>query len=125
MKQRNNSIDAIKGAAILLVMFGHVFVHNHMEDPYVYDFIKAVQMPLFIIISGYLCGQGRVVSSIKEYGIIIKKRAIAYLVPFFSWLTIMHLDNLAVAYKTIFVQLDYGLWFLAKNGAGCGSDERV
>ena len=30
MKQRNLSIDAIKGVAILLVMFGHVFVHNHM-----------------------------------------------------------------------------------------------
>ena len=113
MKQRNNSIDAIKGVAILLVMFGHVFVHNHMEDPYVYDFIKAVQMPLFIIISGYLCGQGRTVSNMREYGIVMKKRAIAYMVPFFAWFTVMHLDTLAEAYKIIFVQLDYGLWFLA------------
>ena len=112
MKQRNNSIDAIKGVAILLVMFGHVFVHNHMEDPYVYDFIKAVQMPLFIIISGYLCGQGRKVSDIKTYGKVMGKRAVAYMVPFFAWLTVMHLDNLVEAYKTIFVQLDYGLWFL-------------
>ena len=112
MKQRNNSIDAIKGVAILLVMFGHVFVHNHMEDPYVYDFIKAVQMPLFIIISGYLCGQGRKVSDIKTYGKVMGKRAVAYMVPFFAWLTVMHLDNLAEAYKTILVQLDYGLWFL-------------
>lgn len=112
MKQRNNSIDAIKGVAILLVMFGHVFVHNHMEDPYVYDFIKAVQMPLFIIISGYLCGQGRKISDVKIYGKVIGKRAISYIVPFFAWLTLMHLDNLAEAYKTIFVQLDYGLWFL-------------
>ena len=113
MKQRNNSIDAIKGVAILLVMFGHVFVHNHMEDPYVYDFIKAVQMPLFIIISGYLCGQGRTVSNMKEYGTVMKKRAISYMVPFFAWLTVMHLENLTEAYKIIFVQLDYGLWFLA------------
>jgi len=113
MKQRNNSIDAIKGIAILLVMFGHVFVHNHMEDPYIYDFIKAVQMPLFIIISGYLSGQGRKVTNIKEYGTVMKKRAVAYLVPFFAWLTIMHLGNLAEAYKIIFIQLDYGLWFLA------------
>lgn len=112
MKQRNNSIDAIKGVAILLVMFGHVFVHNHMEDPYVYDFIKAVQMPLFIIISGYLCGQGRKVTNMKEYANVMKKRAVAYLVPFFAWLTVMHLGNLAEAYRTIFVQLDYGLWFL-------------
>lgn len=113
MKQRNNSIDAIKGVAILLVMFGHVFVHNHMEDPYIYDFIKAVQMPLFIIISGYLCGQGRTVSNMKEYGTVMKKRAISYMVPFFAWLTVMHLENLTEAYKIIFVQLDYGLWFLA------------
>lgn len=113
MKQRNNSIDAIKGVAILLVMFGHVFVHNHMEDPYVYDFIKAVQMPLFIIISGYLCGQGRKVTTLKDYGNVMKKRAAAYLVPFFVWLTVMHLGNLVEAYKIIFVQLDYGLWFLA------------
>lgn len=113
MKQRNNSIDAIKGIAIILVMIGHVFVHNQMEDRYLYDFIKVVQMPLFIIISGYLCGQGRKISNIKAYGKVMGKRAIAYLVPFFSWLTIMHLANLGEAYRTIFFQLDYGLWFLA------------
>ena len=113
MKQRNLSIDAIKGVAILLVMFGHVFVHNHMEDPYIYDFIKAVQMPLFIIISGYLCGQGRKIENFKTYRYVLGKRVISYLVPFFVWLTMMHLNNLAEAYKTIFVQLDYGLWFLA------------
>ncbi len=111
MKERNISIDAVKGLAIVLVVIGHVFVHNHMEDPYIYDFIKAVQMPLFIIISGYLCGQGRKVTDVKSYGNVMKKRAIAYMVPFFVWLTAMHLNDLGTAYKTIFVQLDYGLWF--------------
>ena len=113
MKERNLSIDTIKGVAITLVMLGHVFVHNHMEDPYLYDAIRAVQMPLFMIISGYLCGQGRKITDLKSYGRVMNKRAIAYLVPFFVWLTIMHLKNLPEAYKTIFVQLDYGLWFLA------------
>lgn len=111
--QRNSSIDAIKGIAIVLVMIGHVFVHNQMEEAYIYDFIKAVQMPLFMIISGYLCGQGRKISDVKTYGKILGKRAVSYLVPFFAWLTIMHPLNLAEAYKTIFVSLDYGLWFLA------------
>lgn len=113
MKERNTSIDAVKGIAIVLVMLGHVFVHNHMEDPYVYDFIKAVQMPLFMIISGYLCGQGRKISDVKTYGKVMEKRAVSYLVPFFAWLTIMHLSNLWEAYQIIFFQLDYGLWFLA------------
>lgn len=112
MKQRNQSIDAIKGFAIVLVMLGHVFVHNHMEDPYVYDFIKAVQMPLFMIISGYLCGRGKKISDFRDYAGRLKERAISYLLPFFSWLTLMHLGNLKEAYRTIFVQLDYGLWFL-------------
>ena len=113
MKDRNQSIDAIKGVAITLVMLGHVFVHNQMEDAYLYDAIRAVQMPLFMIVSGYLCGQGRKISDLKTYGKVLKKRAIAYLVPFFVWLTIMHPTNLVQAYRTIFVQLDYGLWFLA------------
>lgn len=113
MRERNLSIDAIKGIAIVLVMLGHVFVHNQMEDPYVYDAIRAVQMPLFMIISGYLCGQGRKVSDVRSYGNVLKKRAIAYLIPFFTWLTLMHPTNLVEAYKIIFVQLDYGLWFLA------------
>lgn len=113
MKQRNSSIDAIKGIAIVLVMIGHVFVHNQMEDPYIYDFIKAVQMPLFILISGYLCGQGRKISDITIYRKNLGKRVVSYLLPFFAWLTVMHLHNLKEAYKIIFVQLDYGLWFLA------------
>ena len=113
MKQRNRSIDAVKGVAIVLVMLGHVFVHNHMEEPYVYDFIKAVQMPLFMIISGYLCGQGRKISDVKTYGKVMGKRAVSYLVPFFVWLTVMHPENLTEAYRIIFFQLDYGLWFLA------------
>lgn len=113
MKERNTSIDAIKGIAIVLVMLGHVFVHNHMEDPYVYDFIKAVQMPLFMIISGYLCGTGRKISDFPGYQKVLKKRGIAYLVPFFAWLTIKHMDNPAEAYGRIFFQLDFGLWFLA------------
>ena len=112
-KKRDSSIDAIKGLAIVLVMIGHVFVHNQMEDPYIYDFIKAVQMPLFMIVSGYLCGMGRKITDISSYGKIMKKRAAAYLVPFFSWLVLQHLNHLRLAFGRIFFELDYGLWFLA------------
>ena len=43
MKERNESLDCLKGIAILLVMFGHVQVHNHMTDPYLYD----VRLPIW------------------------------------------------------------------------------
>lgn len=111
-KERNESLDCLKGVAILLVMFGHVQVHNHMTDPYLYDVIKSLQMPLFFLISGYLAGAGTKVESIRQYRERMYKRAISYLLPFFSWLTIQHITYAPRAWKTALFQLDYGLWFL-------------
>ncbi|MCC8138920.1 MAG: acyltransferase family protein [Lachnospiraceae bacterium] len=112
MNKRNESIDSLKGIAILLVMFGHVQVHNQMTDPFLYDMIKSLQMPLFFLISGYLCGVGRKVKTLSELGRRIGKRAVAYLLPFFSWLLLQHITNVPEALKTVLFQLDYGLWFL-------------
>ena len=67
MRERNQSLDALKGITILLVMFGHVQVHNQMTDPYLYDVIKSLQMPMFFLISGYLAGVGTKIQSIKQY----------------------------------------------------------
>lgn len=109
---RSQTIDALKGIAILIVMVGHVLSWNHMEDGYLYDAIKVIQMPLFIMISGYLCGIGRRVTTLGEYGSVLKKRALAYLVPFFFWIVLQHplkpFSNIA---ETLF-GLDKGLWFL-------------
>ncbi len=109
---RSLTIDATKGAAILLVMLGHVLVWNDMEDGIIYDIIKVIQMPLFILVSGYLCGMGRKVSSLAEYGKILKKRAISYLTPFFFWIVLQHpLHPVSNVVETLF-GLDKGLWFL-------------
>ena len=109
---RSQTIDAAKGAAILLVMAGHVLVWNHMEDPYIYDVIKVIQMPLFMLISGYLCGIGRRVTSLASYGRILKKRALSYLTPFFFWIVLQHpLEPVSNIIETLF-ELDKGLWFL-------------
>lgn len=112
MKERNNSIDCLKGIAILLVMFGHIQVHNHMTDPYLYDIIKSLQMPLFFLISGYLAGAGTKIQDFKHYRSRMGKRAVSYLLPFFSWLVLQHMTYIPRALKTVLFQLDYGLWFL-------------
>ena len=109
---RSQTIDAIKGAAILLVMAGHVLVWNHMEDGYVYDVIKVIQMPLFIMVSGYLCGIGRKVRSLSDYGRILKKRALAYLTPFFFWIILLHPRHPFSSIVRVLFDLDEGLWFL-------------
>lgn len=112
MKKRNESLDCLKGIAILLVMFGHVQVHNKMTDPYLYDVIKSVQMPMFFLISGYLAGAGSKITGVEQYKDKMLKRAAAYLLPFFSWLIIQHITFVPRALKTVLFQLDYGLWFL-------------
>ena len=112
MKERNESLDCLKGIAILLVMFGHVQVHNQMTDPYLYDVIKSLQMPLFFLISGYLAGSGTKIQNLRQYAGRMKKRAVSYLLPFFAWLVLQHLTNIPEALRTVLFQLDYGLWFL-------------
>lgn len=112
MKKRNESLDCLKGIAILLVMFGHVQVHNKMTDPYLYDMIKSLQMPMFFLISGYLAGAGTKIESLAQYKERMSKRAAAYLLPFFSWLAVQHITFVPRALKTVLFQLDYGLWFL-------------
>ncbi len=109
---RSQTIDALKGIAILIVMAGHVLSWNHMEDGYLYDGIKVIQMPLFIMISGYLCGIGRKIKDLAGYGAVLKKRALAYLVPFFFWIVLQHpFHPFASIWETLFA-LDKGLWFL-------------
>ena len=111
-KPRSLTIDALKGAAILLVMLGHVLVWNHMEDGILYDVIKVIQRPLFILVSGYLCGMGQPVAGLSAYGIKLKKRALAYLTPFSFWIVLQHpLHPFSNIWETLF-GLDRGLWFL-------------
>lgn len=114
MKNRDTSLDAVKGFAILLVFFGHCLVWNHMSDtdPYFYDFIKSVQMPLFMMVSGYLAGMGFCRRTLKETGRLLGKRAAAYLIPFFVWPLLLHPLHPVTQIKGILFQLDRGLWFL-------------
>lgn len=112
MRERSESLDCLKGIAILLVMYGHVQVHNHMTDAYIYDVIKSLQMPMFFLISGYLAGAGTKIQDLKQYQIRMGRRAVSYLLPFFSWLMVQHLTDIPKALRTVLFQLDYGLWFL-------------
>lgn len=114
---RDISLDAVKGFAILLVMLGHCIVLNGLADPYLYDAIAAVQMPLFMAVSGYLAGQKHgepgqkpdLKSRAKTFG----KRSVTYLVPFFVWMIIVSFPHCLQELKIELFHLDYGLWFLA------------
>ena len=92
--QRNKAVDAVKGVAILLVMLGHCIVLNGLNetDPYIYDVIKSVQMPLFMLVSGVLASYSlHKYRQDKWYGIKkLPKRVVSYLLPFTSWFVVVY-----------------------------------
>ena len=114
---RDISLDAVKGFAILLVMLGHCIVLNGLADPYLYDAIAAVQMPLFMAVSGYIAGLKKPEAverpDLAKRATVLGKRSISYLVPFFSWMVIVSFPHCLKELKTELFHLDYGLWFLA------------
>lgn len=112
MKERNHSLDAMKGFVILLVMVGHIINLNKFEDPYIYPLIEAVQMPAFFMISGYISGFRAPVNNFNNFKGIIGKRAVTYLLPFFTWLLLKQWDDLIRGFTNTMMQLDRGLWFL-------------
>ena len=101
---RDISLDAVKGFAIILVMLGHCIVLNELADPYLYDAIAAVQMPLFMAVSGYLVGRRHdnlghkpdLKRSVKTFG----KRSVTYLVPFFTWMILVSFPHCLQELKT-------------------------
>lgn len=125
--QRNKAVDAVKGVAILLVMLGHCIVLNGLNetDPYIYDVIKSVQMPLFMLVSGVLASYSlRRYRQDIWYGIKkLPKRMVSYLLPFASWFVVVYIwthvwkDTLSLQSfltegKELLFQTDKGLWFL-------------
>lgn len=110
--ERNTGLDAVRGFAIFLVMLGHCIVLNNMADAYLYDAIKAVQMPLFMAVSSMLMGRKRVRMTGRELGRQLKKRALSCLVPFVSWIFVTNVTNFPQKLKSVLFQPDTGLWFL-------------
>ncbi|MBR4759335.1 MAG: acyltransferase family protein, partial [Lachnospiraceae bacterium] len=129
LNTRDRALDGTKGVAILIVMLGHCIVLNGLDqgDPILYDAIASIQMPLFMLISGMAAAMAGL--SFPK----LKKRAVAYLVPFFSWFVISYVwarirsgiwGNLNESISPISVtgflgelkdllfQTDRGLWFL-------------
>lgn len=110
--KRIQNLDALKGVAIILVMIGHCIVWNNMQDGIVYDAIKAIQMPLFMVVSGYTSGMMHNMDSYVLFRQKLGKRTIGYLVPFFTWIVILHIKELPQEIMATLFQIDRGLWFL-------------
>lgn len=80
---RNSSVDIIRGFAMQLVVFGHTISGTVKEysNSLLFQAIWTLQMPLFIVISGYVTRYSRPLVDSSSLWKFVKKRTLAYLLP--------------------------------------------
>lgn len=109
MQQRNNTVDIIRGFAMLLVVLGHTMSGSTSEfqDSLLFQVIWTLQMPLFIIISGYVTRYSRPLSDGAGLWKFVKKRSLAYLLPWVVWTLVV---RAAIFGQTQYFDLKFLLW---------------
>ena len=117
-KQRNDVVDMLRGIAMLLVVLGHTMMNGATgaEGTIVFNIIWTLQMPLFILISGYVTKYSRGISDFKSLLKYLLRKTIAYMLPWVIWtfvvrgLIIQQENFLDVKY--LLWHMDAGYWFL-------------
>lgn len=114
---RDVTMDALKGAAILLVVVGHAVQHSYVmfdANP-LFRLIYALHMPLFMFISGYVAFYGRDNLSLAH----LRKKASLLVLPFTAWYAVNYVvtgaylrTDLASYFGDWVLSPDRGLWFL-------------
>ncbi|MGP8153643.1 MAG: acyltransferase family protein, partial [Smithella sp.] len=84
---RDQTIDAIKGFTIILVVLGHAIQRNiiNSESNIISCLISSFHMHLFMFLSGYLIAQ----SISKPRYKWLFKRFVRLILPFFVWSIVM------------------------------------
>lgn len=119
---RNLIADAVRGLAIILVMTGHAISNNGTgyEEIILYKIIWSLQMPLFMIISGYVTKYSKAIIDKNTYSKYIKNKCISYLLPWFVWTIIVRgillksgeaSSGLISYIRYIMWHMDTGYWF--------------
>lgn len=115
---RNSFVDIVRGIAMLLVVLGHTITGCTVgsQDSFLFNVIWSLQMPLFILISGYVTKYSRGCKDIKSFGQFVWRRTLAYLLPLVVWTFVVH--GLVCGQKQFFditwlvYHMDSGYWFL-------------
>ena len=111
IKKRDGRLDALKGIAISLVVLGHILQAGYVgyENTVLFRVIWSLQMPLFMVVSGYLAGG----AALRR----IARRAQTYLIPFAScflikMLVFAHRLDVVRWVKELPFHLENSLWYL-------------
>lgn len=118
VKERNQFIDIMRGLAMLMVVFGHTMTGatTDSQNSLLFNIIWTLQMPLFILISGYVTRYSKELRTGLELLTFIKKRTVAYLLPWIIWTVLIRgiilKSNIFLNARYILWHMDTGYWFL-------------
>lgn len=118
MTHRNNIVDIIRGFAMLLVVLGHTISGSTVEYEvtFLFQLIWTLQMPLFIIVSGYVTRYSKPIDSAGKLWGYVRKRTLAYLLPWAVWTFfvrgLLFHQTAFFNLKYLFWHMDTGYWFL-------------
>lgn len=86
-ENRNQFVDIMRGIAMLLVVLGHTMTGCTVDSQksFLFNIIWSLQMPLFILISGFVTKYSRQISDGKGLWKYVKRRTVAYMLPWAVW----------------------------------------
>ena len=111
LKIRNNTVDIIRGIAMLMVVLQHTIARCCFDysNTFLFNAIWSLQMPLFFIISGYVTRYSKKVVNSKELFGLIKRRTCAYLIPWLVW-SFLYADSYLSINSLNHYHTFYGIW---------------
>lgn len=137
-KERNQFVDIMRGMAMLLVVLGHTMTGCTVDSQksLLYNIVWSLQMPLFILISGYVTKYSRSICDGKDLGKYVKRRTVAYMLPWAVWSFLIRGflfgESNWLKVKWLLWHMDSGYWFLATIwtismifGVACYLAERI
>ena len=119
--KRNTSIDFFRGIAMMLVVLGHTIsgAVTEYQSSVLFNIIWTLQMPLFMLISGYVTKFGKRMDTCSSLGRYMIKRTISYLFPWLVWTFLVRgllINGIQGGWyfnlKYLFWNMDAGYWFL-------------
>lgn len=116
---RNQSVDVMRGIAMLLVVLGHTMTGCTVDSQksFLFNIVWSLQMPLFILISGYVTKYSRPICDGKGLWEYVKRRTIAYMLPWAVWSFLVRGvifgQKEFLDIKNLLCSMDSGYWFLA------------
>ena len=104
---------------MLLVVLGHTMTGCTVDSQksFLFNIIWSLQMPLFILISGYVTKYSRPISDGKGLWKYVKRRTVAYMLPWAVWSFlvrgIIFGEDGFLNVRHLLWNMDSGYWFLA------------